>query len=182
RTNIAAYKARGGVSLGRRLGVKRRAESHRRGFATGVSDYVVGSTERIEGSGEAHSLHSGIAVPQKFIGSVLDPLGHVGICRTAIGRVVLEPAILRRVVRGGDDNAVGEMLGAGAVVDQDGARDDWGRCEAVVSLDDGLHLVGRQYFERGALGRSGNCMGVLPHVERAIGAMGAPVVADGLSD
>jgi hypothetical protein len=74
------------------------------------------------------------------------------------------------------------MLGAGAVVDQDRARDDRGRCESVVSLNDSLHCVGRQNFESGALGRSGNRMGVLAHVERAIGALGAPVVADGLSD
>ena len=44
------------------------------------------------------------------------------------------------------------------------------------------HPVGRQDFERGALGRPGDRMGVLAHIERAIGALGAPVVADGLGD
>ncbi len=137
---------------------------------------------RIEGSGEAHSLHSCVAVSQKRISPVLDPPGHVGVSRAPIGRVVLEPTILRRVVRGSYDNAVGEMLGARAVIDQDGARDDRGRCESVVSLDDRLHVVGRQDFERGALGRPGDRMGVLAHVERAVGALVAAVVADGLGD
>ena len=74
------------------------------------------------------------------------------------------------------------MLGARAVVDEDRARDHWGRCESVVSLDDGLHPVRRQDFESRALGRPGNGMVSLAHIERAIGVLGAPVVADGLGD
>jgi hypothetical protein len=136
----------------------------------------------IECSGEAHSLHPGIAVPQKFVGPVLDPLGHVSISRTTVRRVVLETAVLGRVVRRGDDNAVREMLGARAVVDEDRARDDRGRCKSAVTLDDCLHPIGRQNFERCALGRPGNRVGILAHIERAIGALGAPIVAYGLGD
>ena len=41
---------------------------------------------------------STIALSQKFIGSVLDPVGHVDIGRSSMSGVVFEPAILRRVV------------------------------------------------------------------------------------
>ena len=105
------------------------------------------------------------------VGTILDPLRHVGIGRTAIGRVVLEAAVLGRVVRGRDDDAVGEMLRAAAVVNEDRARDDRRRRHAVVALDDRLDVVGRQHLERGALGRPGQRVGVLAQVERTVGAL-----------
>ena len=46
----------------------------------------------------------------------------------------------------------------------------------------GLHPVGRQDLERRALGRTGQCVRVLAHVERAVRALAAPVVADRLGD
>ena len=80
-------------------------------------------------------------------------LRHVGIGGAAVGRVVLEAAVLGRIVRRRDDDAVGEVLLAAAVVDEDGSRDDRRRRDAVVALDDGLHAVGRQDLQRRALGR-----------------------------
>ena len=111
-----------------------------------------------------------------------DPSGHVGIGRAAVGRVVLEAAVLGRVVRRRDDDAVREVLVAAAVVDEDGPRDDRRRRHAVVALNDGLDAVRRQDLERRALGRPGQRVRVLAHVERAVGALAAPVVADGLGD
>src|SRR5919108_1381862 len=99
-----------------------------------------------------------------------------------MGWVVLEAAVLRRVVRRRDDDAVREVLLAAAVVYEDGPRDDWRRGHTVVALDDGQHAVGGQDLERRALGRPGQRVCVLPHVERSISALGAPVVADGLGD
>ena len=71
---------------------------------------------------------------------------------------------------------------AATVVDEDSPRDDWRRCYTVVALDDGLHPVGGQDLERGALRRSREGVRVFPHVQRAIGALAATVVADGLGD
>ena len=47
-------------------------------------------------------------------------LRHVGVGRAAVGRVVLEAAVLRRIVRGRDDDAVGEVLACGR-----GCRRGW---------------------------------------------------------
>src|SRR5215831_21078818 len=74
------------------------------------------------------------------------------------------------------------MCLATAVVDEDSPRDDWRRRHTVVALDDGLHPVGGQDLERGALRWSGEGVRVFPHVQRAIGALAAAVVADSLGD
>ena len=137
---------------------------------------------RLDGRGERHALHAAVAAPQQLVGPVLDPLGHVGVGRAAVGRVVLEAAVLGRIVRRRDDDAVREVLLAAAVVDEDGSRDDRRRRHAVVALDDGLDPVGRQDLKRGALGRRGQRVRVLAHVERAVRALATPVVADGLGD
>ena len=109
-----------------------------------------------------------LPVAQQLVGAVLDPARHVGVGRAAVGRVVLEAAILRRIVRRRDDDAVGEVVRAAAVVDEDGARDDRRRRHAVVALDHRLHAVGGQDLERRALGRAGQRVRVLAHVERAV--------------
>jgi len=67
----------------------------------------------LEGRGERHALQAGIAAPQQLVGPVLDPLGHVGVGGAAVGRVVLEAAILGGIVRGRNDDAVREVTGVG---------------------------------------------------------------------
>src|SRR5260370_1411859 len=79
---------------------------------------------RVDGRGEGHAIHAGIADPKQLVGPVLDPLRHVGISWAAVGWVVLESAILGGIVRWGDHDAVREVLLAAAVVDEDGARND----------------------------------------------------------
>ena len=56
------------------------------------------------------------AVAQDLVGAVLDRLGGAGVGRAAVGRVVLEAAVVGRVVRRGDDHAVGQARRAAAVV------------------------------------------------------------------
>ena len=73
-------------------------------------------------------------------------------------------------------------LVAAAVVDQNRVRDDRRRRHAVVALDDGLDAVGREHFERGALGRTGQRVRVLAQAERAVDFLAAAVIADGLGD
>ena len=112
-----------------------------------------------------------VSPAQQFVGPVLDPVRHVGVGGAAVGRVVLEAAVLGRIVRRRDDDAVREVLLATAVVDEDGPGDDRRRRDAVVGLDDRLHAVGRQDLQRRALGRRGQRVRVLAHVERAVRAL-----------
>src|SRR5262245_56471177 len=86
----------------------------------------------LDGRGKRHSPYAGIAVPQQVIGPVLDPLGYVDVSRAAIGRVVLEAAVLGRVVRRRDDDAVREILLTAAVVNDNGSRNDGRRGDAIV--------------------------------------------------
>jgi hypothetical protein len=59
-----------------------------------------------DGCSEAHAFHAEIALAQDIVGPVLDPPGHVDICWTSVSCIVLESAVLRRVMRRGDDNPV----------------------------------------------------------------------------
>ena len=127
--------------------------------------------------------HPDVAVAQERVGPFLDPRRHVGVGRAAVRRVVLEAAVLGRVVRRRDDDAVRAMPGdATAVVHENRVRDDRCRGHALIALDDRVHPVGDEHLERRALSRLGQRVGVLPHVERAVDPLAAPVIADGLGD
>src|SRR5262249_56054481 len=109
----------------------------------------------VKGGRKGRAFDAGVALAQQSVGPVLDPRGGVEVSRTAVGWIVLETAVLRRVVRGRDDNAVGEVLCTIPVVNEDVPRDDWCRRDAVALLDDGLHGIGRQHLQCGALSRLG---------------------------
>jgi len=85
-------------------------------------------------------------------------------------------------MRGRDDDAVGEMVFATAVVGEDGVRDDRSGRDTVVWLDDGFHVIGSQDLESALLRGSGGGVGVFPHEKRAIDALGMAVLTDGLRD
>ena len=70
--------------------------------------------------GERNSLDPRITSSQQFVRTIFDPMSHVGISRAAIGRVVFEAAILGRIVRRRDNNAVSQVFLASAVVNQNG--------------------------------------------------------------
>src|ERR1700722_10093174 len=71
-----------------------------------------------------NSLDPCIFCSQQFVRAMLYPASHVGISRTAVGRIVLEAAILWRIVRRRNDDAVSEMviLLAATVVNQNRSR------------------------------------------------------------
>ena len=131
---------------------------------------------------QRHAFDPGIAAQEQLVGPVLDPFRDIGIGRAAVGRVVLEAAILRGIVRRRDDDAIRRVLLAAAIIHEDGPRDDRRRRDAVVGLDDRRHPVGCQHLQRGALRRPGQRVRVLAHVERTVRAMAATVIADGLAD
>src|SRR6516164_4141528 len=94
-----------------------------------------------EGPGERHAFHAGIPAAEQLIGPVLNPPGHVGVSGAAIGGVVLEAAVLGRIVRRRDDDAVCEVFLASAVVDEDEPGNHGGRGHAIVPLNPGVHAV-----------------------------------------
>ena len=55
-----------------------------------------------------HAAHIAQFVSDELIGEALNPSRCIDICRTAIRRIVFEAAILRRIVRRRDHNAVGQ--------------------------------------------------------------------------
>ncbi len=66
----------------------------------GQDEVLLVRGRRLDGRRERHALHAGIAAPQQFVGPVLDPLRDVRIGRAAVGRVVLEAAVLGGLCEG----------------------------------------------------------------------------------
>ena len=106
-----------------------------------VGRHVVMGRDRRAGVGRRHlpdAIEAGLQEPVRL---VLDPAGDVRVGRAAVGRVVLEAAVLGRVVRRRHDDAVGQAIVAAAVVDEDRVRDDRGRRVAVVGIDPDVDTV-----------------------------------------
>src|SRR5262245_64545730 len=85
-------------------------------------------------------------------------------------------------MRGCDDDTVGKMLFSATVVDENSVRDNRRRGYSIVLLDDGLHLIGGQHLERGALRRPGHRVGVFANIQWSVGPLAAPVLANRLGD
>src|SRR5580692_9343440 len=129
-----------------------------------------------------NSFHSSIPAAQQFICAILNPLRHMSISRPATGWVVLEAAILRRIVRWSNDDAIREVILAPLVVNENGTRDDRRRSYSVILLDYGFDVVCSQHFKCSALGRFRHPVRVFAHKEWAIRALAAPVLTDRLRD
>src|SRR5262249_25167511 len=121
-------------------------------------------------------------VAQQLVSAALNPLCYVGVSGTTIGRIVLETAVRRRVVRRRDDDAVGEILFTIPVINENCSRDNRRRSEAVISLDDSFNTICREHFQSGALGWPGHGVRILAHKEGAVVSLAAPVITNGLSD
>ena len=85
--------------------------------------------------------HLGIVRSQQGVGAILNPAGGVGVGRSAVGRVVLETAIARWIVRRRDDDAIRPPALPPAIVNEDGPRDDRRRRIAFVFLNDRLDAI-----------------------------------------
>ena len=119
---------------------------------------------------------------EQFVGLVLDPLGDVRIGRATVGGVVLEAAAFRRVVRRGDDDAVGQARSAALVVTDDGVGHGRGRRVLVTFGNHHGDAVGRQHFQRRSRRGRGQRVGVGAQEQRAVDTVGLAVQADGLTD
>ena len=153
-----------------------------RGQLVDVGGDVVASQRALHGLLVGDPLDALEAGVEQLVGLALDPGGHLGAGRAAVGRVVLEAAVLGRVVRRRDDDPVGGALAPAAVVREDRVRDDGRRRVAVVGVDRDRHVVGGQHLEDAARRRLGQPMRVTAEEERTVDALRAAVPADGLAD
>ena len=114
---------------------------------------------------------------EQLVRAPLDPSRCPRIRGAAGRRVVLDAAILGRVVRRRDDDAIGQTGAATAVVHEDGMRDDGrGRPFALARVAH-LHVVRREDLERGALRRLGECVRVRAEEQRPGRALRLAVLA-----
>ena len=100
---------------------------------------------------------------EQFIGAIFDNLGHVGIRRAAVWRIVLDTTVFRRVVGRRDHNTVSQRT-ALFVMHQNRIGNRRRRGEAVFFLNDDVDAVCRQHFQYGNESRFGECVRVLPDI------------------
>ena len=129
---------------------------------------------------ERHAADAGQPGAQQLVGPAGDPAGGVGVGRAAVRRVVLEAAVPGRVVRRGDDDAVGEAASSSPVGRQDRVADRRGGGVAAGGVDQHRDVVGRQHLQRADPGRLGQGVGVAAEEQRPVVALRLPVLADGL--
>jgi len=81
----------------------------------------------------------------------------------------VKASILRRMVRGLDDNTIGESGLPAAIVRQERMRNHQGRRIFVPCCDHHLDSICRQHLKRGCAGRDRQRLGVASQKQRAIG-------------
>ena len=135
-----------------------------------------------EGAVVRYALYAGEPTCNQLVGAVLNPGGARCVGRAAVGWVVLEAAVLRRVVRGRDHDAVGQVVHAVLVVGEDGVRERGRRRVGQRGIDAGLDFVAGQHFERGVECRVGQRVRILCDEDGAGDAVDGAVLDDGLRD
>ena len=105
-------------------------------------------------------LYSGEPGFEELIRLGLDPIGDDIVRRTAIRRIILEAAIMWRIVRGRDDNSVGLPDLPVAIVGHNRMRNDRSRRVFVSFCEHHLDFICRQDLKRGGAGRKGKRMRV----------------------
>jgi hypothetical protein len=128
---------------------------------------------------DRHPLHAGELGLEQAVGLVLDPARDVRVGRTAVRRVVLEPAVLGRVVRRGHDDPIGESRRPAPVVDEDRVRHRGRRRVAVGGVDPHVDTVGDEDLEGGLECGFGQRMGIATDEQRTVGALLLAVSTDG---
>jgi len=141
---------------------------------------------------EAHDLAGGLVVGhpgdrpevgQQLVGAIGDPAGGIRVSGAAIGRVVLEAAIARGIVRRGDDDSVGlRPAGVLTVVPDDRPRHGRGRSVFVLAFGEYLDALGDQHLDGGLPSRQRKPVGVLADEQGTRGALTGAVLDDCLGD
>ena len=128
------------------------------------------------------ALDAGKAVLEIAVRGALDGRRDVGIRRTAIGRVILEAAVFRRVVRRRDHDAIGKAICSALVMAEDRPRDHRRRRVAALGVDHHLDPVRREHLERARQRRFRQRMGVDADEQRAGKIVVAAMLANRLAD
>jgi hypothetical protein len=129
-----------------------------------------------------HAADVAQAADHQLIGPLLDPARNVLVGGAAVGRVVLEASISRRVVRGRHYDAISPCRGPLGVINQDGMRHR--RCRRVLVLrsQHDIDAIGGEHFQRARCGRRRQGVRVDTQEQRARDTLCFAVLADGLRD
>ncbi len=104
---------------------------------------------------------------QQRVGGALDPGRHVGIGGTAIRGIVFEAAVLGRIVRGRDDDPIGEPAVTVPIIRQDGMRNHRSRRVSVARVEHHIDVVRDQHLQRADQRGLGQGVRVDPDEQRA---------------
>ncbi len=137
-----------------------------------------GAQRRFEGD-SPHLLERTL---QQLVGARLDPARDIAVGRATIRRVVLEPAIRGRVVRRGDDHAIGHAGAAATVVREDGVREHRRRRVLVVFCEHDLDAIGGEHLKGAGASRYRERVRIDAEEQRATNTILRPVLADRLAD
>jgi hypothetical protein len=132
------------------------------------------------GPGVADPLHLLEAIAKQLVRAVLDDRGDLRGGRPAVGRVVLEAAVLGRVVRRGHHNPVREPAIAARVIAENRPGHRGRRRVPVPAVDEHAYVVGGEHLECGDERGLGQRVRIAADEQRPRDACAAPVVADGL--
>jgi len=146
-----------------------------------VQKIVAVCRRRTHGLVETDARQRAQPVAQQIVGLRLDPAGDLGGRRAAIRRVVLDAAVVRRIVRRRDDHAIGKAGRAPDVVRQDRVRNGGRRCVFAAGSHHDLDAVAREHFHRTGERRFGQRMRIDAEKQRAVDALRAAIAADCLT-
>jgi hypothetical protein len=128
------------------------------------------------------AFYAAQTVLEEAVGGALDGPRDIGIGRAAIGRVIFEAAVLGRIMRRRDHDAVGKTAVAALVGGEDGAGHHRRRRITVALVDHHLDAIGREYFQRARQSRLRQRVGVDADEQRTGDAAAVAMIADRLAD
>ena len=126
-----------------------------------------------------HALQIG---GKEGIRAILNPFRHLGIGRPTMRWVILDAAVLRRIVRGGDDDAVGEPRCSPSIVGEDRVRDDRSGGVPIILIDHHLNAVRCQHLERARTSWFRECVCIPAEIQRPDCALAGAIFTDRLRD
>ena len=119
---------------------------------------------------------------EKLVRLRLDPVRDGWLRRPAVGRIVLEAAVMGRIMRRRDHDAIGKTCFPPAVVRQNRVGNGRSRGILVPRRKHDFHAVGRQHLQRAGKSRHGERMRIHAEEQRAVDLLLLPVQANGLTD
>ena len=135
----------------------------------------------LDGFLERNAFNLADALFDQLVGAVLNFGRGLGACGTAVGRIIFDAAVGRRVMRRSDDHAVSLFVGA-AIVFENLTGDDRSRNGSILILQNDLNAVGGKNFDAGTERGLGERVSVGADVERSLHSFCRAVLIDCLSD